>query len=103
MTETTRRNNPVYKTMNKPLTIMGVERTLFATALFTGGGLQVLFSSFLGAIVVFAILLYLARAATRRDPKMLVFVIQAMSGAFRAEYDPCKYIPQTVRRIRNRA
>ena len=103
MTETTRRNNPVYKTMNKPLTIMGVERTLFATALFTGGGLQVLFSSFLGAIVVFAILLYLARVATRRDPKMLLFVIQAMSGAFRAEYDPCKYTPRTVRRIRNRA
>jgi hypothetical protein len=35
----------------------------------------VLFSSFLGAIVIFAILLYLARMATRRDPKMLVFVI----------------------------
>ena len=97
------RSNPVYKTLNRPLTIMGVERTLFATALFTGAGFQVLFSSFLGAIVIFAILLYLARIATRRDPKMLVFVIQAMSGTFRSEYDPCKYIPPTVRRIRSRA
>lgn len=103
MAEITRRSNPVYKTLNKPLTIMGVERTLFATALFTGAGFQVLFSSFVGAIVIFAILLSLARMATRRDPKMLVFVIQAIGHTFRAEYDPCKYAPATVRRIRNRA
>src|SRR5947209_16660812 len=88
MTEITMRSNPVYKTLNKPLTIMGVERTLFATALFTGAGFQVLFSSLLGAIVIFGILLSLARMATRRDPKMLVFIIQAISGTFRAEYDP---------------
>jgi len=103
MAEITRRNNPVYKTLNKPLTIMGVERTLFATALFTGGGFQVLFSSFVGAIVIFAILLFLARIATRRDPKMLVFIIQAIGRTFRAEYDPCKYMPATVRRVRSRA
>jgi type IV secretory pathway VirB3-like protein len=103
MTETTRRSNPVYKTLNKPLTIMGVERTLFATALFAGGGFQVLFSSFIGAIVIFAILLSLARIATRRDPKMLVFIIQAIGRTFRAEYDPCKYTPATVRRIPSRA
>jgi type IV secretory pathway VirB3-like protein len=103
MAEITTRNNPVYKTLNKPLTIMGVERTLFATALFTGGGFQVLFSSFLGAIVIFAILLFLARTATRRDPKMLVFIIQAMARAFRPEYDPFKYTPATVRRIPSRA
>jgi type IV secretory pathway VirB3-like protein len=103
MAEITRRTNPVYKTLNKPLTIMGVERALFATALFAGGGFQVLFSSFAGAIVIFAILLYLARIATRRDPKMLVFIVEAMSGAFRAEYDPCKYVLSTVRRIRSRA
>jgi type IV secretory pathway TrbD component len=103
MAEITGRTNPVYKTLNKPLMIMGVERTLFATALFTGAGFQVLFSSFLGAIVIFAILLYFARVATRRDPKMLVFLIQAMAGAFLAEYDPCKYAPRTVRRICSRA
>jgi type IV secretory pathway VirB3-like protein len=103
MAEITRRTNSVYKTLNKPLTIMGVERTLFATALFTGAGFQVLFSSFIGAIVMFAVLLTLARIATRRDPKMLVFIIQAMSRTFRAEYDPCKYTPAIVRRIRSRA
>jgi type IV secretory pathway VirB3-like protein len=103
MAEIMRRANPVYKTLNKPLTIMGVERTLFATALFTGAGFQVLFSSFLGAIVIFAVLLYLARLTTRKDPKMLVFIVQALSRTFRAEYDPCKYVPVTVRRIRTRA
>jgi len=97
------RSDPVYKTLNKPLTILGVERTLFATALFTGAGFQVLFSSLLGAIVIFAVLLGFARMATRRDPKMLVFIIQAMSGTFRAEYDPCKYTLTVVRRIRSRA
>ena len=99
MAEIMGRSNPVYKTLNKPLTIMGVERTLFATALFTGAGFQVLFSSFLGAIVIFAILLYFARMTTRRDPKMLVFLIQAIAGAFRPEYDPWKYEPRRVRRI----
>jgi type IV secretory pathway TrbD component len=103
MAEITGRTNPVYKTLNKPLTIMGVERTLFATALFTGAGFQVLFSSFMGAIVIFVILLYFARMATRRDPKMLVFVIQAMAGTFRNEYDPCKYAAREVRRIRRHA
>ena len=99
MAEITGRTNPVYKTLNKPLTIMGVERTLFATALFTGAGFQVLFSSFMGAVVIFAILLYFARVATRRDPKMLVFVIQAMTLTFRNEYDPCKYEPPQIRRV----
>ena len=103
MAEVTMRSDPVYKTLNKPLTILGVERTLFATALFTGAGFQVLFSSLLGAIVFFAVLLSLARMAPPRDPKMLVFVIQAMSGTFRAEYDPCKYTLAVVRRIRSRA
>ena len=103
MAEITTRTSAVYKTLNKPLTIMGVERTLFATALFTGGGFQVLFSTFIGAIVIFAILLSLARVATRRDPKMLVFIIQAMTRTFRAEYDPCKYTLATIRRIRSRA
>jgi type IV secretory pathway TrbD component len=103
MAEITGRTNPVYKTLNKALTIMGVERTLFATALFTGAGFQVLFSSFIGAIAIFAILLYFARMATRRDPKMLVFLIQAMTRTFRNEYDPCKYAPREVRRIRKHA
>jgi type IV secretory pathway VirB3-like protein len=53
--------------------------------------------------VIFAILLMLARIATRRDPKMLVFIIQAMSRTFRAEYDPAKYTLTTVRRIPSRA
>ena len=99
MAEITGRTNPVYKTLNKPLTIMEVERTLFATALFTGAGFQVLFSSFMGAVVIFAILLYFARMATRRDPKMLVFVVQAMTRTFRNEYDPCKYDPPQIRRM----
>lgn len=94
-----RRSSPVYKTLNKPLTIMGIERTAFATALFTAAGFQILFSSFFGAIAIFAILLYLARLVTYKDPMMLLFIVQALSGAFNTYYDPCKYTPTTIRRI----
>jgi type IV secretory pathway VirB3-like protein len=95
-----RRSNPVYKTLNKPLTIMGIERTAFATALFTAAGFQVLFSSFFGAIAIFGILLYLARLVTYKDPMMLLFIVQAMTGTFKSYYDPCKYNPIVIRRIR---
>jgi type IV secretory pathway VirB3-like protein len=101
-----KRESPVYKTLNRPLTIMGVERTLFATAFFTAAGIQVLFTGpwrTIGAVLTFAILLYFARLATHKDPKMLVFVIQAIFGQFRTEYDPCKYTPLIVRRISRRA
>jgi len=98
-----RRTNPVYKTLNKPLTIMGIERTAFATAGFTAAAFFFFFNSLVGAILIFAILLYFARLATHKDPKMLLFIVQAMSGKFKPQYDPCKYQPPIVRRIRNRA
>jgi len=98
-----RRTNPVYKTLNKPLTIMGIERTAFATALFASAGFQVLFSSFFGAIAMFAVLLYFARLLTYKDPMMLLFIVQAMTGAFKSYYDPCKYTVLTIRRMRSRA
>lgn len=94
-----RRSNPVYKTLNKPLLIMGIERTAFATALFASAGFQVLFSNFFGAIIIFGILLYLMRLLTYKDPMMLLFIVQAMAGAFKNYYDPNKYKPFTVRRV----
>ncbi len=97
------RRNPVYKTLNKPLTIMGIERSAFFIALMVSAGFHTLFSSFLGAILIFAILLYFARLATYKDPMMLIFIVQAMTGTFKAQYDPCKYKPLTIRRIRHRA
>ena len=103
MAEITGRSNPVYKTLNKPLTIMGIERSAFFTSLCTGAGFQVLFSSLLGAIAIFAILLYLARLVTHKDPKMLLFIGQAVFGKFRAYYDPGKYKPLAIRRIQSRA
>jgi len=90
----------VYKTLNKPLTIMGIERSAFATALFAAAGFQVLFSNFSGALIIFAILLYFARLLTYKDPMMLLFIVQAMTGAFKSYYDPCKYKPLTIRRVR---
>lgn len=48
-------------------------------------------------------MLYFARLVTHKDPKMLLFIVQAMAGAFRPYYDPAKYQPIPVRRIRTRA
>ncbi len=98
-----RRSNPVYKTLNKPLTIMGVERTAFAIAFFTAGAFQFFFGSLLGGIAIFGILLYFGRLLTYKDPMMIVFLVHAMVGAFKSYYDPCKYKPLTIRRIDHRA
>lgn len=98
-----RRINPVYKTLNKPLTIMGVERTAFGTVLFAAGGFQVLFSNPFGALAIFAILLYFARTLTRKDPNMILFVVHAITGKFKPYYDPCKYQPLLIRRTSSRA
>jgi len=98
-----RRSNPVYKTLNKPLTVLGIELTAFVTAIGTAGGFQILFGNIFGAAAIFLLLLYFGRQLTYKDPMMILFVVQAMTGAFKSYYDPCKYKPVTIRRIRRRA
>lgn len=96
-----RRNNIVYRAMNKPLTILGAERRLFFCALVMGAATFNLFNSLLAGFVMFIVLLVLAQWATRTDPQILRILLNA--SKFKREYDPCKYVPIDVRRIERSA
>ena len=82
------RFHPVYKSINKLLTIWGVERGLFFLALIMGGATFNLFGSLLSGLVMFAALYLLARWATGTDPQILRILLN--SSRFKAQYDPAK-------------
>jgi type IV secretory pathway TrbD component len=81
-------SNPVYKSINKPLTIWGVERRLFFVAMVMGSATFTCFSSFVGGILMFVLLYLCARQATKTDPQILRILLN--SSRFRTHYDPLK-------------
>ncbi len=81
--------NPVHRSLNKPLTILGVERKLFFFVAVLGAATFNFFGSLLGGVVMFAVLYAAARLATTRDPEMLRIVLNA--SRFKTQYDPAKY------------
>ena len=94
-----RRTNPVFRSLNRPLTLVGVERRLFFLALLMGAAVFNLLHTFLGGILMFLVLYWFARWATRTDPQILRFVLN--SARLRTLYDPSKFAPVTVRRVRH--
>ena len=92
-----RRTNPVFRSLNRPLTVMGVERKLLFLALLMGASVFNLLHTFLGGILMFLLLYWFARWATRTDLQILRFVLN--STWLRALYDPSKFAPVNVRRI----
>ena len=82
------RFHAVYKSINKPLTIWGVERGLFFLALVMGGATFNLFGSLPSGLVMFAALYLLARWATSTDPQILRILLN--SSRFKNQYDPAK-------------
>ncbi|MBZ5489740.1 MAG: VirB3 family type IV secretion system protein [Acidobacteriia bacterium] len=92
-----KRLNPVYRAINRPLTILGAERRLFFAALVLGGAVFNLFGSVFSGIVMFAALLIPARWATHSDAQMLRILLN--SGKFRKQYDPLKFCDQTTKVI----
>ena len=93
----TRRTNPVFRSLNRPLTILGDERKLFFFALLMGAGVFNLMKTLLGGILMFLLLYFIGRWATRTDPKILRFLLN--SGRTKTQYDPMKFSPVEVRRI----
>jgi type IV secretory pathway TrbD component len=89
--------NPLFRSLNRPLTILGAERKLFFFALVMGACVFNLFSSVLGALGMFFALYLFARWATRTDPEILRFLLN--STKIRAQYDPMKFEPIEIRRI----
>ncbi|HWB83493.1 MAG TPA: VirB3 family type IV secretion system protein [Bryobacteraceae bacterium] len=78
--------HPVYKSINRELTIWGAERRLFFLALIMGAATFNFFASLVGGIVMFLGLYLLARWATVHDTQMLRVLLN--SSKFRTHYDP---------------
>ena len=88
------RRNRVYKSMNRPLTILGAGRRLFFVALIAGAAVFNLMHSLLGALMLFACGLIAAQWATRYDVQILRVLLN--SAKFKAIYDPAKFVPEGV-------
>ena len=86
----------VYRSINKPLTIWGVERRLFFLALLMGGATFNFFGSLLGGILMFGALYLLARWTTKSDPQLLRILLN--SSQFKTRYDPAKHHVFDIRR-----
>lgn len=84
--------HPVYRSINKALTIWGVERRLFFLAAIIGAATFNFFGSLSGGLLMFSALFLLARHSTRKDPQMLRIVLN--SARFRCRYDPAKFQPE---------
>jgi type IV secretory pathway TrbD component len=94
-----RRLNPVYRSISRPLTILGAERKLFFFAMCLGAATFNLLGSLLGGLLIFLLLYFLARWATETDPQILRFLLTA--AVLRPQYDPMKFTPIVVRRKRD--
>ena len=93
----TRRVNTVYRSISRPLTILGAERKLFFFAMCIGAGTFNLLGSLFGGVLMFLLLYFAARWATRTDPQILRFLLT--STKLRSQYDPAKFGPVTIRRM----
>jgi type IV secretory pathway TrbD component len=94
-----RRRNPAFRALNAPLTLMGAERKLFFFALMMGAAVFNLLHAFLGGILMFSLLYWFARWATKTDPQILRLLLN--SSKVRLQYDPMKFAPVAVRKVRH--
>ncbi len=90
--------HPVYRSVNKPLTIWGVERRLFFLALVMGAATFNFFGGLLSGLAMFGVLYLFARWATRTDPDLLRILLN--SAHLRTHYDPAQYVDPADRKAR---
>src|SRR6201981_2353016 len=84
----THRTNRVFKSLHKPLTYLGVERTLFYFVCVGAVGAFNLFNSILAGIAVFIGGFAFGHWVTNRDPAFLR--ILARSERYKLRYDAAK-------------
>jgi type IV secretory pathway TrbD component len=77
---------PVYRSLNKTLTLMGVERKLFFLLLMASFSVFQVLQALAPAVALFGVLWVFARAATQADPGLLTIVRK--SRTFVSRYDP---------------
>ena len=82
------RTNRVFKSLNKPLTYLGVERTLFYFVCVAAVGAFNLFNSILAGMAVFVGGFAFGHWATNSDPAFLL--ILAKSESYKTRYDAAK-------------
>jgi type IV secretory pathway TrbD component len=87
-TEQKHRTNRVFKSMHKPLTYLGVERTLFYFVCVGAVGAFNLFNSILAGIAVFIGGFAFGHRVTNSDPAFLR--ILAKSDRYKLRYDAAK-------------
>ena len=92
-----RRINPVYRSISRPLTILGAERKLFFFAMCIGAATFNLLGSLLGGLLMFLLLYFVAKWTTENDPQLLRFLLT--STKLRTHYDPAKFAPVTIHRV----
>ena len=80
--------HPGYRSMNKLLTIWGIERRLFFLALIMGGATFTFFTSLIAGILMFVVLAGFGWWASSNDPQILKILLN--SSRLRAQYDPVK-------------
>ena len=85
------RINPIHRSLNKPLTILGVERKVFFFSMLVGAGVFNFFGSLLGGLLMFAVLFLAARMTTANDPQLLRILLNA--SKFKSRYDSAKHAP----------
>ena len=83
-----KRRNRVFKSLHKPLTYMGIERTLFFMVCVTAVGTFNLFNSILAGIFVFIGGVVFGHWATNSDPAFLKII--GRSEKFKLRYDAAK-------------
>ena len=73
-----RRVNPVYRSISRPLTILGAERKLFFFAMCVGAGTFNLLGSLLGGVLMFLLLYFVAPGPQKQtsDSPYSAYVIQ---------------------------
>jgi len=82
--------HPVYRSVNRPLRICGVERRLFLLAIGLGGAVFNLFHTLLGGLLLFAMLYAVGVWATLHDPDLLRILLS--SRGTRRRFDPVRYV-----------
>ncbi|MFP5228738.1 MAG: VirB3 family type IV secretion system protein [Acidobacteriota bacterium] len=88
-TPSLRRRNRVFKSLHRPLTYLGVERTLFLFVCVAAVGAFNLFNSLLAGLAVFIGGFAFGHWVTNMDPAFLR--ILARSERYKSRYDPAKH------------
>jgi type IV secretory pathway TrbD component len=82
------RRNRVYKSLHRPLTIMGIDRRMFILAGTAGMATMEVAHSILGALMIFAACAAFGYWVTEKDPAFLMILLKA--DKFKARYDAAK-------------